>query len=96
MHGNPAHCADIAHVDGDGFITDGVGWMQSTNEVGVFGKQIGTEQNGVSFRNVQNCGVVSYAEDDAGILKLFSDALDESALAQIPEKHGLRLPRCRR
>ena len=96
MHGDSAHSSDIAHIDSHGFVADGVRWMNSAYKVGVFGKKIGAKQRGVPVGDIEDCSIVSNSQDDTGILKLHADALDETVLAQVAEKHLPRLPRCRR
>ena len=76
MHGHSAHRSNITHIDSHRLVSDGVRRMKPANEVRVFGKKVRTKQNGMSFRNVEDCRVVSNSKDDAGILKLCADALD--------------------
>src|SRR5262245_52474952 len=86
MKGYSTHCPDIADVRGDRFIGYSIRRMEAAKKVGIFGEQIRAEHQGMSRRNIQDSGIVSYGNGDRR-LESFPDLAYEAAFTEIVELH---------
>jgi len=61
VHRDAAHCADVADIDGDGFVSHGVGRMHATSKVCAFNNEIGAIDQAMAGWHVENGRIVTDA-----------------------------------
>src|SRR5262249_15583591 len=91
VHCGAAHRGDITHVRRNRFVGDGSSRVEIPEEVRVFGNEIRAEDDGAALGNVDDRGIVTDTDGQAGGLrtKSLSDLADESAFTEIAQLHAV-------
>src|SRR5207237_1053948 len=88
MDGHSSHCSHIAHIGGDGFVTNGIRRMQITKEVTVLREQIGTENKRMGRGDIENGSIVTDRDNDGGFESLPYLSY-EAAFTEIAKRHTM-------